>query len=136
MVTVAGYDCRARSASFGTSWRITLAAFCVVQNGLSGACGRAGHRGSSGLVTAPTAPVKLLALCGGGGLAEQGFGVGCGSVRAGQMMLSCRASRVRSARRRQPALCRIRSRWERTVLTLMNRWPAIWASGTATASPS
>ena len=39
-----------------------------------------------------------------------------------------RASRVRSARRRQPVLSRIRSRWERTVRMLMYSWAAIWAS--------
>jgi hypothetical protein len=31
------------------------------------------------------------------------------------MSLAARARRVRSARRRQPVLSRIRSRWERTV---------------------
>jgi hypothetical protein len=56
-----------------------------------------------------------------------GPAVAC-SVSPDQIMPSCRARRVRSARRRQPLLSRIRSRWERTVLMLMNSWPAIWAS--------
>jgi hypothetical protein len=38
---------------------------------------------------------------------------------AGYTRLACSASLVRSARRRQPVLSLIRSRWERTVWTLM-----------------
>ena len=46
----------------------------------------------------------------------------------GQTSPACSASRVRSARRRQPVLSRIRSRWVCTVRTLMYSWAAIWAS--------
>ena len=46
----------------------------------------------------------------------------------GQTRPVCKARRVRSARRRQLVLSLIRSRWERTVLTLMYSCAAIWAS--------
>ena len=55
----------------------------------------------------------------------------CGQVGAAgsrQASLACRARRVRSARRRAPVLSRIRSRWVRTVRTLMNSSAAICAS--------
>ena len=51
-----------------------------------------------------------------------------GSQRTVYMRPASMARRVRSAQRRQPLLSRMRSRWERTVRTLMYSSVAIWAS--------